>query len=337
MVIIYFILFLTLVQESVQFHNKFFNYWQCIGITENIDFTKPYRVNVGHLPLVVWKKKGALCASINICKHMGSRLDNGLITEDGNLQCQYHGLEYCERDIVGETVEHDGKIFWAYKPINKKPFSTPFFNNKDYEHSFIEVDMECSMTDSIYNTMDLRHPSYVHNKIVGFGSLTPPQNIVQYKYRDRLGLSFDYNSNKIIRAISNNTKSTCNYHQFIYPNFGWSRVTFDKTKHIVIGVNLLPLSPTKTRWYITVCHNYHKSPIQKLFIKSMAATILSQDYLQMINQYPENELKKEILFTHVFQDEEVILWLKDMMHEYEYPNINMCVELYRDYRHTDKL
>jgi phenylpropionate dioxygenase-like ring-hydroxylating dioxygenase large terminal subunit len=328
------LLFLIFIKNtiSLQLNHKFFNHWQCIGIKENINFKKPYKVNIGELPLVVWKNGDELYTTINICKHMGSRLDNGLITETGNLQCQYHGLEYCKNDIIGETMEHDGKIFWAYKPIHPKPFSTPFYDNKDYEHSFIEVDMECSMTDSIYNTMDLRHPSFVHNKIVGFGSLVPPQNIVQYKYEDRVGLSFDYNTNKMIKSISNNSRKTSNYHQFIYPNFGWSRVTFDKKNHIVIGVNLLPLSPTKTRWYITVCHNYYKNPLQKLFVKGMASTILSQDYIQMLNQYSENDLKKEILFSYVFNNEEVILWLKDMMEDYEYPNTNMCIDLYKHNR-----
>jgi phenylpropionate dioxygenase-like ring-hydroxylating dioxygenase large terminal subunit len=74
---------------------KFFNNWHCIGIKENMDLTKPYKINIGDLPLVLWKNRqsGQLITTINICKHMGSKLDNGIITHDGCLKCQYHGFE----------------------------------------------------------------------------------------------------------------------------------------------------------------------------------------------------------------------------------------------------
>lgn len=311
---------------------NFFKNWHCIGIKENINFNKPYTINIGDLPLVMWKdtKNDKLMTTINICKHMGSQLGNGVIT-NGCLKCQYHGLEYSKKDTFGTTIEHEGKIYWAYEPIHKTPYTIPFYNDKTFEHSFIEVDMDCSFTDSVYNTMDLRHPEYVHNKI-GFGNSIPPQHIKQYRYKDRVGLSFDYNSNAVVQHVAKGTKTTSNYHMFINPNFGWSRVTFDKTKHIIIGINLLPISPKKTRWYITVCHNWYTSPLLKQFVKTMAMTILTQDFIQMRNQRVEDSLKKEMLFQHQFPDEEVILWIKDMLKDYEYPTIDVCSNLYKDYK-----
>jgi hypothetical protein len=67
-------------------------------------------------------------------------------------------------------------------------------------------------------------------------------------------------------------------------------------------------------------------------MKMLALTILSQDYSQMKNQYIENELKEEILFQHIFDDENPILELRKMFQEYKYPDIKDCVELYKDYK-----
>lgn len=312
-----------------------YNHWTCIGIKKHIDFSKPYKINIGELPLVVWQDKQSkqLVSRINICKHMGSKLDNGVITANGCLKCQYHGLEHSYEDRFGETVEHDGKIFWAYKPTEKKPHSVPFSNNPEYVTSYIEVDMECSLTDSAMNTMDLRHPEYVHGGPLGFGNTIPPRNIMQYKYsNERVGVSFDYESKKSIRKLNMNTNHTSNYHMFIYPTFSWSKVSFNKDKHLIIGVNLLPLENKKTRWYITVRNNYLTSYAEQQFVKLMASTILSQDYVQMRNQYPENALKKAIMFEHIFENEDVILWIRDMFNHYSFPDIQSCIDLYKDKR-----
>jgi len=327
-------LFIQTFKSSLQY-SDFFNHWHCLGIKEKIDLSKPYKINVGELPLVTWedKKYNRLITTINICKHMGSKLDNGKVTKNGCLKCQYHGLEFSYEDRFGETMEHEGKIFWSYRPIKSKPYSLPFYNNDNYETSLLEIDMDCSLIDSAYNTMDLRHPEFVHNKIVGFGSIIPPKNIKYYKYKDnyRVGMSFDYSANKLIKKINDNIVETKNFHMYIYPSFSWSKVTFDK-KHLLIGVNLLPLGKKKTKWVISICHNYYKSGIGKEFMKALALTILSQDYYQMKNQYYDNELKKILMFEHVYTNEEPILELKNLFVDYKYPDVNQCVELYKHYK-----
>ena len=310
--------------------SSFFNHWHCVGIKEKINFAKPYKTNIGDLPLVIWKnpKNNNLISTINICKHMGSKLDNGIITNDGCLKCQYHGLEISEKDSFGQTMEFDGKIFWAYKPHKKEPYHIPFFNDTNYESSYLEIDMKCSLTDSAYNTMDLRHPEYVHNKLFGFGSIIPPQNVKYYKYMDNnsIGLSFDYSSNERMKILNDNIKKTTNFHMFVYPSFSWSRVSFDK-KNLIIGVNLLPISPTTTRWYITIRSNYYKSYYENKFLKFLTQTILNQDYDQMKNQYEDNDLKRLVLFNHIFNNEEPILELKKMFEDYRYPDIEQIIKI----------
>lgn len=313
----------------------FFRHWTCLGIRANMDLSKPLSVHVGELPLVLWKNQesGKILSVINICKHMGSKLDNGIVTDSGCLKCKYHGLEFSENDRFGEIVEHEGKVFWAYDPTEKTPYKIPFYNNPRYTKSYLEIDMDASLTDSAFNSVDLRHPEYVHN--LGFGSSVPPTNIRHYTYAnphtyqtDRVGLAFDYQSNRVMRTLNDNQRTTKNFHMFIYPTFTWSRVSFEN-KHLIVAVNFLPLAQKKTRWIVTLCHNYYQSALQQNIMKLLATTILSQDFVQMRNQHKEDALKKAMMFEHTFTNEEVILSLNDIFKQYRFPDIDSCAELYK--------
>jgi hypothetical protein len=319
--------------------NDFFRNWNCIGIKKNIDFSKPYKINIGELPLVLWRNPTTkqYTTTVNICNHMGAALDTGKITDNGCLKCRYHGLEFSNNDAFGETMEHEGKLFWAYKPTKSKPYSVPFYNNPDYETTYMEFDMECSLPDSAYNSMDLRHPEYVHNKGVGFGNSVPPTNVKNYIYEKykSVGFAFDYESNTIIKSLNDNFRKTKNFNMYKYPTFSWAKVSFND-KDLIISVNFLPLSEKNTRWYITICHNYYKTEVEKVFLKMLTIVILKQDFEQLKTQYPENELKKSVLFQQTFKNEEPILELQKMFRFYKYPTIEDCVEIYNEYKEENR-
>lgn len=315
-ILITFFIFRPTLANPIEFvsHKRttFSNYWSCVGIKSKIDFTKPYPCNVGDLPLVIWKnRENVLLSSLNICKHTGSKLDKGKIV-NGCLKCPYHGMEYTEKDTYGKVVEQDGKIFWGNEPVETSPPKTPFFENKKFAKSFIEIDMECSLEDSVYNTMDIRHPEYVHS--FGFGSSNKPLNIRTYDFTPKLnavGLSFDYQSNKWMKYL-NDMKTTTNYHMYIYPAFTWSRVSFGQ-KDLIISVNFLPISPNKTRWFVSILHNYNTSPIGKCLMKLLAKVILLQDFHQLKNQYSECALKRDTILSRMFEDEEAILLVYQLL------------------------
>ena len=346
--------------------NPFFNHWHCVGIQEKINFNKPYSFCVGDLELVLWKNNPSLdtfSTTLNICKHMGSRLDNAQITKKGCLKCPYHGLEYNAenpRDVIGKTVLHEGKIFWSYQPTQEKPYSIPFFNSPQYATSFLEMEMPCSLQDSAYNTMDLLHPEFVHNNLFGFGSTIPPRNVQFYNYDNythrspSIGLSFDYYSKSF---VTRGFTHTDNFHLFVYPSFTWSRVSFPKMimpnacaaslkapkdskfrfktsdkNHLIISVNFLPTGVKQTKWFVTICHNFYKNPFEKRFLQLMALSILTQDYCQMKNQAVETDLKQAVLFGKKFENEDPVLWLNRYFTEqYKYVDMTDCVELYEDF------
>ena len=303
-------------------YNSFFNHWHCVAFTRDLDHRRPHAVRVGDLPLIIWRDNAdKLHSALNICPHMGSRLDNGKILSNGCLQCQYHGLELKgTTHQYGEIVDFQDRIHWSWRPQNPSPHTIPFFENPDYAKTTIQIDMDASLNDCAYNTMDILHPELIHGGLFGFGNSQPAQNIREFNYsKDKtVGLEFEYASNQMMRLL-HSAKTTHNFHMYFYPTFTWSKVSFLKN-NLIIGVNLLPISPQKTRWFVTVAHNYYTDETGKMIINGLARKILFDDWLQMKNQAPDSYIKRSRLFRHVFANEGVIMRLRDLFREYRYPD-----------------
>jgi phenylpropionate dioxygenase-like ring-hydroxylating dioxygenase large terminal subunit len=309
-----------------------FNEWHCIDFVKNIDIKKPYAYNIGELPLVTWFKNEEPLSTINICRHMGSKLDHGKITDNGCLICPYHGLEHNNNSTFGKSIIFQDKLWWSYNPKNKLPPAIPFYNNKNFETSFIKIDIDANLVDCAYNTMDINHPAYVHNNIFGFGSNIPPTDIkiIDYpKNKDKLGLSFNYKSNSNLVHLKRELKQSKNFHIYEYPYTTWSRVSLPNNEHLFVNVNMLPLSPNKTRWLVTLKHNYwNKSPLEKNLMAFAAECILSQDKEQLSKQAPESMLKRTIMYRENFANEEHFDKIKTMFSKYIYPDHKQVLDLY---------
>lgn len=324
---------LLLVSPSATFLSPL-HHWNCIGFTHNIDFNKPFRCNVGDIPLVIWKNKtNHPTATINICKHMGSTLHDGWLDDNKCLVCPYHGLKHTHRDADGSVIEHDGKLWWSMNTINKsKPPTIPFMDNEDFISSYIQFDMDETLPNCAYNSMDLNHPEYIHNNALGFGSSIPPHNYKFFPYEkigDRVGIHFEYYLKKNIDVINynietNNHNSTKNFNMFVYPYTSWSCVTIGKQKSkMIIGVSMAPVTPNKTRWFVTIRHNYMKDIVGRVVVKMIARMILTQDKIQFKRQSTNKKLKKKFMMHRVLEHDEPILQLKKKFDtEYKYPTID---------------
>ena len=85
--------------------------------------------------------------------------------------------------------------------------------------------------------------------------------------------------------------------------------------------------------YVTVCHNYYKNDIQKKVIEMMTMSILGQDFVQLKQQYEENDLKKSLLFLNTFKHEEALRTLHGIFKEkFQYPDMNSCLNLVEDWK-----
>ena len=311
---------------------KPFNEWHCIDFVKNIDKSKPYAYNVGDLPLVSWfDKAGDPHSTVNICSHMGSKLDHGKV-KDGCLVCPYHGMHHNSRKAFGETMIFQDKLWWSYEPKNKRPPKVPFYNSKKFETSHMTIDIDANLLDCTYNTMDMNHPAFVHNNLLGFGSSIPPTDIktVEYAKEDKVGLSFSYKSNSNLVHLKRELKKSQNFHIYGYPYNTWSRVSLPDNQHLIINIDFLPLTPNKTRWFITMKYNYWNNMLfEKVLMYFAANCILYQDKYQMARQAEVSDLKDLVMFQTILKNEEHFDKLKNMLSKYEYPDKNKVRELYK--------
>lgn len=305
--------------------NGFLNYWNCIGFSKDIDFTTPYKCNIGDIPLVLWKNDTNILSTINICKHLGSRLDKGWI-DNNCLVCPYHGLKHNHKDSFGIVKEVDGKIWWNInETTTTKPPIIPF---KNFETSYITIDMNEDLPYCAYNSMDLNHPEYIHNTMFGFGSHKKPKKFNTYNFNDKVGISFEYYLKNNIKHMNYDIKAenknfTYNFNMFQYPSTAWSCVQIgEKLSKMVIGVSMLPISPSKTRWFVTVRHNYMNDLMGKNIVKCLTYMILFQDYQQFNRQFTNKKLKDKYLLNKVIDHDEPIILLKDIFKKYKYPTID---------------
>ena len=291
------LLFLYNINFLNAYINSFFNYWHCIGIQEKIDFNKPYLFNVCDLDLVLYK----------------------------NQNTYFTTMKFISPDIIGQTILHEGKIFWSYKPFKDKPDYIPNYNHQNYKKTFLEITMPCSLENSTFNIIDLLYPEYINNDLFGFNNNIPLDDLNIYNnnnyiynneinnYIPSVALSFNYFfKNFIIR----NFIKTKIFYLFIYPSFSWSCISFQKKK-IYIGINLLPISNKETKWFITICHNFSE---KKLLLKIIIMTILRQNYYNI----KKKSEKKNYLLNNYYKD--IIFY-----NNYKYADINDCIELYKDY------
>ena len=126
--------------------------------------------------------------------------------------------------------------------------------------------------------------------------------------------------------ISKNKKYTKNFNMYIYPNIAWSKVSIDDSdKNIIIYVSMLPIKNDKTRWFVSIHHNFNNdNSLQKSIMKISTELILNQDYKQFNKMYPSNKIKDECTFHFMLKNDLSIEYIKELLKSYTYPNIEYC-------------
>ena len=311
-----------------------YNHWHCIDLVKNIDKTKPYAFNVGELPLVSWFNKSetdianSVVTTVNICKHAGSRLDNGKILDDGCMACPYHGLKIGKNDAFGKTMIYQDKLWWAYEPKQTKPPSIPYYNNKKFATTSFTLFMDANFRDCIFNTFDIHHFAHVHSNILG--TLEPPKN---YNFKvlsdDKLMVSYKYKTNKNIAKIKSNLDVFNNIQIFQYPYTSSSILSLSSNNEkLVVDVNMLPVSQNRTKWIITLKHNFWTSYFDRLKVDLVLKYILSQDQYQMSKQFEEGSLKQKMMNKVMFRNEDHFRYLNKIYKNYKYPDMYSAMQLY---------
>lgn len=287
-----------------------FKNWHCINYEKNIDKTKPYIHNIGELPLVTWFDQNNLSksfTSINICKHMGSKFDKGKIINDC-LVCPYHDIKY--KDIYGETILYQDKLWWSFKPLYKLPPNTPLYNNSNYQSILIEKDINANLIDCMINILDINYQKQKISEIFNLDLNIINLENMKLKNKNKLGIKYNYDKVKI-------------YNIFEYPYTSYYYIFFNNNK-IIVNINLLPLSNDKTKWIINIKYNNYKSFILKTLINLIIKQYLNQNNKKLLNLSQQLSIKKYIAYNFNI-DNKYIYDIKQKYSNYLFPD-DFCIQ-----------
>ena len=154
MITIILLFFLSTVQGFIL--PQFVREWHPIGIENQIDRNKPYVFNIGKLPMVLWYDNNNPIATLNICKHLGAKLDNAIIN-NGCLHCTNHLTGYNQTDALGKIVTKNGLLWWSFKSYTKNPAAN--FKKGDTKLDINYIDINVNLLNVVLEFI------YSNNKI----------------------------------------------------------------------------------------------------------------------------------------------------------------------------
>lgn len=200
--------------------------WHPIAIENNIDKSKPYVYNIGKLPMVLWYDNDIPLSTINICKHLGAKLNTGIIN-NGCLHCSNHFTSYNNSDSIGNIIERNGLLWWSFKSYIKSPPKI-FKDSTKLNQTYIDINVNLInvILEFIYSNNKIKIKQR-KNKFFFNEQLFNAEHRFYYKYpyyikgsiNDKINYSINFspleeNKTRLYINIENNvdTKDFYNYY-----------------------------------------------------------------------------------------------------------------------------
>jgi nitrite reductase/ring-hydroxylating ferredoxin subunit len=263
MITVILLFFLSTVQGFIL--PQFVREWHPIGIENQIDRSKPFVFNIGKLPMVLWYDKNDPISTLNICKHLGAKLDNAIIN-NGCLHCSNHLTGYNQTDALGKVVSKNGMLWWSFKSYTRNPISNFKKEEKklDIHHIDINVNLLNVILEFVHSNNKIKARAR-KNKFLFYEKLFNAEHRFYYKYPYYLKGSIN---NKI------------NY-----------------------TINFLPLEENKTRLFITIANNIDAKVFMNYFLNAKLNNLNNYDnnttnlkYMIMFKEHNDYIKKIYMLF-----------------------------------------
>lgn len=267
-------------------NNKVLPLWYPVLPRSILESNKLHRVDFCGVPYVCYKGKESYVIHSDKCPHQGASLSKGWVSAEGNIQCPYHGFEFCSgmfckipdpkknvsyftsRSILPSfrTAILDDTLF-----VNINQSANPdeiFFPPEEYDARFEGVsgyrviDKEAHLV--VENLLDMLHISYVHS----FGSRKTPLPF-KIMYRDinstsgRTVFKYNANQNTISNKVGGDT-SVIVENEFHLPCNTITRVNVNNLVKTVF-TRTIPIGENKSILLWKIYRNFWIDPNYKIF------------------------------------------------------------------------
>lgn len=150
---------------------------------------RPLRVDVAGESVVLFRSKGGdPHALLDRCPHRGVALSLGRVTEDGCLECAFHGWRFsgdganrhvalnpdAKGHLLGATplpVRRMGDMIWLYTSPGvaapSEPVAPDGLTAPGLARTYVERTWACHWTRAMENMLDSPHLPFVHRRTIG--------------------------------------------------------------------------------------------------------------------------------------------------------------------------
>lgn len=269
-------------------NNNALPFWYPLIPTQELIKKKIHKITFMDTPFVCYQKSNdTYIVHSDICPHQGASLGaKGIINDEGNLQCGYHGFEFCDGQFckIPNPIQNPKKFksrinlplfptiknkdFLFFKPNSDEPTPDIFYPPEEYDPHYRGVDgyriVNSNYLTVCENLLDMLHISYVHS----FGSrVSPLPSDIKTK---RLGNSsfqtqFHYlpNENTISTKVGRAPRVIVQ-NEYHLPTNTITRV-FAGDIIKTVFTRSIPISNNQTLLYWKIYRNFWMDPYFKLF------------------------------------------------------------------------
>ena len=166
----------------------FANVWTPLVLERRVG-RRPLRVMLAGEALVLFRSAdGRVGALIDRCPHRGAALSLGHLTEDGCLECPFHGWRFdadgANRGVplnpdaklaslgaAALPVRRIGELIWVYTSVGTAPPGEPTvptgLSDPGLARCYVEREWDCHWTRAMENMLDSPHLPFVHRRTIG--------------------------------------------------------------------------------------------------------------------------------------------------------------------------
>lgn len=253
-------------------------WWYPACASRELKGRKPLGITLMDQPIVLFRDRSARPqALVDRCPHRNVPLSIGRVSDDGCLQCGYHGWRFdgdghCtaipgltssgptssrNRDVGAWPVTESGGFVWVWGEREgtptRDPFSMPALEGSGTGEVVLRYDMDTTIHAACENDLDVPHTAFLH---AGLWRGATPREITAKRRELPDGIEVQYLGEPVGMAglrLGKNTDMTFDHwDRFFLPSISQIEYRVEGWLRIVNTVLHLPLSPLRTRAWFTV-------------------------------------------------------------------------------------
>jgi len=284
------------------------DHWYVLATSEELPAKGPPLARMLYgTPIVLYRDAtGVASAMLDRCPHRNVPLSLGRVTDQGHLECGYHGWRFdrtgaclqvpslCEasretdaparRATVFPTLERDGFV-WVYGraggTAHELPFAFPHLDAPGYTHVYQVTEAEGTLLATAENALDVPHTAFLHRGLFRSESRGITIEAVVRRAGDRVEAEYvgEPRPPGIVGTLMSPTGGVVeHFDRFIAPSITQVEYRLGRENHVVVSSALTPVDDFRTKLFTIVSFKLRvPGPLVSLGLKPIGLRIFGQD------------------------------------------------------------